>query len=78
MIKWPAQSPDLNPIENLWAILKRRLAVHERAPKNMDELWHRVHDEWNNISKENIQNLVESMPNRIKSVKKNKGLWTKY
>lgn len=79
LIKWPPQSPDLNPIENLWAILKRRMAVHERAPTNMAELWQRVQEEWNNISDETIHNLVESMPNRIKSVKKkNKGLWTSY
>lgn len=78
LLTWPAQSPDLNPIENLWALLKKRLTVYERAPTNMEELWLRVQTEWAKIPKSLIEKLVESMPNRIKSVRKNKGLWTKY
>lgn len=78
VLKWPAQSPDLNPIENLWALLKKRLAVYERAPTNMAELWLRIQEEWSNIPEETLHKLVESMPKRIQSVKKNKGLWTKY
>lgn len=36
VFEWPSQSPDLNPIENLWMDLKR--AVHSRSPKNLTEL----------------------------------------
>lgn len=78
LLEWPAQSPDLNPIENLWALLKRRLAAYDAPPKNFDELWSRIQTEWSLIPHEMIQKLVESMPKRIKSVIKNKGLWTKY
>lgn len=77
-MQWPAQSPDLNPIENLWAIVKRMLSHYERAPTNMAELWERVNTEWAKIPPQTIQNLVESMPKRIESVLANKGLWTKY
>lgn len=78
LMEWPAQSPDLNPIENLWSIVKRRLGQYDSAPTNMTNLWERVQDEWNRIPKEVIENLVESMPSRVNQVIHNKGLWTKY
>jgi len=78
LMEWPAQSPDLNPIENLWSIVKRRLAQYHAAPTNMGDLWERVKTEWNRVPKEIINNLVESMPNRINQVISCKGLWTKY
>ncbi|KIJ10141.1 hypothetical protein PAXINDRAFT_37154, partial [Paxillus involutus ATCC 200175] len=46
---WPAQSPDLNPIEHLWFILKRRLAEYPESPKGIAELWERVEREWERI-----------------------------
>ncbi|KAG0820583.1 hypothetical protein G6F19_012385 [Rhizopus arrhizus] len=42
VLQWPAQSPDLNPIENMWSLLKRRLNDYETAPKGMNELYERV------------------------------------
>lgn len=78
VLDWPAQSPDLNPIEHLWDNLKRRLASYERQPSAIWELWERVQDEWNEISKEECTKLIESMPRRIAAVLKEKGGHTKY
>lgn len=78
VLEWPAQSPDLNPIEHLWGHLKTRLNQYEKPPKGMLELWERVETEWNEISKETCVNLIDSMPKRIEAVLKAKGKWTKY
>jgi hypothetical protein len=78
-IEWPAQSPDLNPIENMWSLLKRRLNDFETAPKGMEELNERVTEVWyNQMSAKDCQNVINSMPRRIKACIKAKGKWTKY
>jgi len=77
-IVWPAQSPDLNPLEHLWGHLKRSLVEHEHPPKRMKELWRRIEEEWNKIPAEVCQKLIESMPRRIEVVIKAKGGYTKY
>jgi DDE superfamily endonuclease len=78
VLLWPAQSPDLNPIEHLWNHLKRRLAEYEVVPNGILELWERVEKEWNNIGAEVCHNLIESMPRRVAAVLKAKGGYTKY
>ena len=78
VLDWPAQSPDLNPIEHLWFHLKRRLGVYPDAPKSMLELWERVQEEWEKIPKETCLELIRSMPRRVAAVLKAKGGYTKY
>lgn len=70
---WPAQSPDLNPIENLWSELDRKIRKHEPKPKNKTELINILKEEWNNLDNNFLIKLIESMPQRIKSVIENKG-----
>lgn len=78
VLKWPAQSPDLNPIEHLWQHLKRQLNAYEVPPAGIHELWEQVQVEWEKIPKEVCVNLIESMPRRIQAVIKAKGGHTKY
>ncbi|KAG1126556.1 hypothetical protein G6F38_012010 [Rhizopus arrhizus] len=79
ILEWPAQPPDLNPIENMWSLLKRRLNDYETAPKGMNELYERVTKVWYDLMKpEECQKVIETMPKRIKQCIKNKGRWTDY
>jgi len=78
VLKWPAQSPDLNPIEHLWSHLKRQLNTYETPPAGIHELWERVQMEWEKIPKETCISLIESMPRRVQAVIKAKGGNTKY
>lgn len=78
VLNWPAQSPDINPIEHLWVHLKKQLNKYENPPKGVFELWERTEEEWNDIPAEACQRLIESMPRRIEAVIKAKGGHTKY
>lgn len=76
VLEWPSQSPDLNPIENLWAILKRR--VGQKTHTSPSALFAALKNEWENVPAAIFQNLIDSMPRRCREVIKNKGYWTKY
>ena len=64
VLEWPAQSPDLNPIENLWSILDRELK--NRKPSNEAELFNILNVSWQKLSHDICQSLVESMPRRYR------------
>jgi len=78
VMRWPAQSPDLNPIEHLWHYIKSRLGEYEEPPNSIQTLWERVQVEWDKIPAKVCQDLIESMPRRVEAVFKAKGGYTKY
>ena len=78
MLKWPAQSPHINCIENLWEYLKVKLGEYKHPPSGIIELWKRVEKEWEAIPLDMCQKLIASMPRRIEAVIKAKGGSTKY
>ena len=49
VMQWPAQSPDLNPIEHLWNHMKRKLEEYENPPNSVKELWEQFEVEWDKI-----------------------------
>lgn len=76
VMKWPAQSPDLNPIENLWQIVDRRIT--RTNTHNKDALFAQVKEAWESVPNTHIQNLIDSMPRRCRAVIKSKGFSIKY
>ena len=76
VLEWPSQSPDLNPIEILWAELKKR--VRARRPTNLTQLHQLCQEEWAKIHPTYCGNLVEGYPKRLTQVKQFKGNATKY
>jgi hypothetical protein len=73
---WPANSPDLNPIENVWRLLKYRIG--KRFPKTIDELRQYLIEEWDRLTIDDYIKYIEEMPNRCKAVIDNNGGHTKW
>ena len=77
VLDWPGNSPDLNPIENLWALLKTK--VSQRQPSCLEEMRKVIKEVWvHELSPDYYLNLVNSMQRRLQEVIKNKGGHTKY
>jgi hypothetical protein len=78
LLDWPARSPDLNPVENIWGILVRRIYAEGKQYASVEELKAAILEAWENIEKSVLQNLVNSMPNRIFQVINRGGKVTDY
>ena len=76
LLDWPSQSPDLNPIENLWSILDARCKA--RRPNNETELFQILQDAWRALPVSLLDDLVTSMPRRCQAVIDAEGRATKY
>ncbi len=76
VLDWPACSPDLSPIENVWRILKRKM--RQRRPRTVAHLKTCLQEEWDKITPETLHHLVSSVPKRLLSVVKRNGNITKW
>ena len=75
---WPAQSPDLNPIENLWRIIKLRVSGRRHRIHSVDEMKRAIQEEWEKLTEEDFRKCIESMPKRCRLVIKARGGSIKY
>ena len=76
VLQWPSYSLDQNPIENVWSILKMKIAYKDI--KTLKGLKSEIKREWNKLSIEYSKKLVDSMDNRISSLIKEEGDYTLY
>lgn len=77
-LQWPARSPDLNPIEHIWDMLKRSIKSPPNPPQTINELRNAAVAAWENLSQTNVRNIIQSMPDRMQAVIRARGGNTRY
>ena len=75
---WPSWSPDLNPIEHIWGIIKKRIRERPIQPSTTAEMRVAVLEEWDKITPENLYRILATMPDRMAAVIAANGGHTKY
>lgn len=78
MDDWPPKGPDMNPVENVWAELVRRVEKRRTGILNRDQLWEDILQAFHELPNSYFETLVASMPRRVKTVFDKHGGWTKY
>ena len=71
LLDWASRSPDLNPIENIWSWMDRRLL--DKQISSVEHLKTELFSLWNDIPAQICENLINSMPKRVRECKNNKG-----
>ena len=76
LLDWPANSPDLNPIENIWSLVKYRVGLH--FPTTKEEIVRAIHIEWGKLTIADIARCCQSIRERCQAVIDAKGGHTKW
>ncbi|GBN65399.1 hypothetical protein AVEN_81553-1 [Araneus ventricosus] len=78
VLPWPANSPDLNPIENLWEHLDRVVRAMDPQPRNLAQLATALESAWLNIPVNTFRSLIDSLPARLAAVLSAKGGYSSF
>lgn len=74
----PATSPDMNPIEHEWLLMKRRIQARPIFRGIKEATKKAVIEEWDRMQPSDWNKLIDSMPSRIRDLKERRGLQTRY
>lgn len=77
-LDWPALSPDMNAIEHAWDQLKRAVRSRRNPPRTVGDLRVAAVEEWENLEQQSLNNLVNSMPRRVRALRLARGGITRY
>lgn len=72
-LDWPANSPDMNPIEHVWDHIARAIQDRENPPVTRQELIIAAEEEWANMDQDYIDNLIRGMPRRVGQLMERRG-----
>ena len=78
VLPWPSCSPDFNPIENLWFVLKRKIRRRMGPNSTMLDLWRVAVEEWQGIAMWNVHTLIGSMRQHCMEVANSRGAYNHY
>ncbi|KAJ8577061.1 hypothetical protein ON010_g2144 [Phytophthora cinnamomi] len=78
VLDWPALSPDLNPIENVWGIMTQHIYARGRQYNSVEELKKAILKAWDLVSPETLEGLVLSTRKRWVKVLTNHGGYISY
>ena len=78
LLPWASSSADMNIIENVWDYLDRSIRSREVQPRNKEEFWEALQEEWYRIPLTYITKLYLSLPTRVQALKKARGGYTRY